>query len=37
MATLHGTIVDAATNEPIDAKVHVLGSQGTFRHPPPPC
>ena len=33
MATLHGTIVDAATNEPIDAKVHVLGSQGTFRHP----
>ena len=33
MATLHGTIVDAATNEPIDAKVHVLGPHGAFQHP----
>ena len=33
MAILHGTIVDAATGEPIDAKVHVLDSTGHFRHP----
>ena len=33
MATLHGTILDAATNEPIDAKVHVLGPHGAFQHP----
>jgi hypothetical protein len=33
MATLHGTIIDAATNEKIDAKVHVLGPSGTFQHP----
>ena len=33
MATLHGTTVDAATGEAIDAKVHVLSSRGTFQHP----
>ena len=33
MATLHGTIVDTATNQPIDAKVHVLNAMGTFCHP----
>ena len=33
MATLHGTTVDAATGEAIDAKVHVLSSNGKFRHP----
>ena len=33
MATLHGTIVDAATNAPIDAKVHVLDAMGRFRSP----
>ncbi len=33
MATLHGTIVDAATNQKIDAKVHVLDSSGKFRRP----
>lgn len=33
MATLHGTIIDAATNEKIDAKVHVLGPGGNFHHP----
>ncbi len=33
MATLHGTIVDSATNEPIDAKVHVLDSTGKFKSP----
>ena len=33
MAILHGTIVDSATDEIIDAKVHVLDSTGTFRHP----
>jgi len=34
MATLHGTIVDAAGNQTIDAKVHILDSGGGFRHPP---
>ena len=33
MATLHGTTVDAATGEAIDAKVHVLSSRGSFQHP----
>jgi len=33
MATLHGTIIDAATNEKIDAKVHVLDASGNFHHP----
>jgi len=33
MATLHGTIVDAATNQKIDAKVHVLDSSGVFKRP----
>ena len=33
MGTLHGTIIDAATNEKIDAKVHVLNSMGTFSRP----
>ncbi|MEE2659628.1 MAG: CehA/McbA family metallohydrolase [Candidatus Latescibacterota bacterium] len=33
MATLHGTIVDTATNERIDAKVRVLDASGNFRHP----
>ncbi|MFH1570813.1 MAG: CehA/McbA family metallohydrolase [Gemmatimonadota bacterium] len=34
MATLHGTLVDAATGAPLDAKVHVLDATGHFRHPP---
>ena len=33
MATLHATIVDAATNERIDAKVHVLDASGSFKSP----
>jgi len=33
MAILHGTIVDTAGNQTIDAKVHVLDSGGSFRHP----
>ena len=33
MATLHGTIIDAQTNEKIDAKVHVLDPGGNFVHP----
>ena len=34
MATLHGSIIDAATGEQIDAKVHVLDASGRFHHPP---
>jgi len=33
MGLLHGTIIDAASGEKIDAKVHVLNSMGTFSHP----
>ena len=33
MGILHGTIVDADTNQPINAKVHVLTSSGRFCHP----
>jgi hypothetical protein len=33
MGLLHGTIIDAATNEKIDAKVHVLNGMGSFTHP----
>ena len=33
MATLHGTIIDAATSQTIDAKVHVLSSTGQFCQP----
>ncbi len=33
MGILHGNIVDAATGEQIDAKVHVLTSNGRFYHP----
>ena len=33
MGRLHGTIIDADSNEPIDAKVHVLDSMGNFVHP----
>ena len=33
MATLHGTIIDAATDENIDAKVHVLDASGNFHYP----
>ncbi len=33
MATLHGTIIDAATGEKIDAKVHVLDASGNFHYP----
>ena len=32
--SLKCTIVDAATNRPVDAKVHVLSSQGAFVSPP---
>ena len=35
MATLHGAIIDAATNQPIDAKVHVLDSSGKFKRRAP--
>ncbi|MBT4499430.1 MAG: CehA/McbA family metallohydrolase [Gemmatimonadetes bacterium] len=33
MGILHGTVVDAATGEQLDAKVHVLTSTGNFAHP----
>lgn len=33
MGTLHGTIIDAATGQPIDAKVHVLDAMGNFAQP----
>ena len=33
MGLLHGTIIDAASGEKIDAKVHVLTSMGTFAQP----
>ena len=33
MGRLHGTIVDDATGERIDAKVHVLTASGNFAHP----
>ena len=32
MGRLHGTIVDGATGERIDAKVHVLTASGNFAH-----
>ena len=34
MGLLHGTIIDAASGESIDAKVHVLDSRGNFAYPP---
>lgn len=34
MGTLHGAIIDAATGEALDAKVHVLNAMGQFVHPP---
>ena len=33
MGTLHGHIIDSATGEPINAKVHVLTANGRFCHP----
>ena len=33
MARIHGTIVDTATKERIDAKVHALSAAGVFTHP----
>ena len=33
MGLLHGTIIDAATGEKIDAKIHVLNAMGNFSHP----
>ncbi len=33
MGILHGTIIDAATHTPIDAKVHVLDAMGSFAQP----
>ena len=33
MGILHGNIVDAATGEQIDAKVHVVTANGRFAHP----
>ena len=33
MGILHGNIIDAATGEQINAKVHVLSSNGRFSHP----
>jgi len=33
MGILHGTIIDAATNEKIDAKVHILNARGRFIPP----
>ena len=33
MGTLHGSIIDAATGQPLDAKVHVLSAMGRFLHP----
>ena len=36
MGILHGTIIDEATGEKIDAKVHVLNAMGNFSHPRDP-
>ena len=33
MARLHGTVLDAATDEPVEAKVHVLSAMGRFLAP----
>ncbi|HIL11748.1 MAG TPA: hypothetical protein EYG11_23930, partial [Candidatus Latescibacteria bacterium] len=33
MGILHGTIVEEATGEKLDAKVHVLNAMGNFSHP----
>ena len=33
MAIIHGTIIDASTQEKIDAKIHVLNAYGRFVHP----
>ena len=33
MGTLHGHIIDSATGEHINAKVHVLTANGRFCHP----
>ena len=33
MGILHGTIIDAATHQPLDAKVHVLAATGSFAYP----
>ena len=33
MGILHGTVTDASTGAAINAKVHVLSSNGTFAHP----
>ena len=33
MGILHGTIIDQATGESIDAKVHLLNAMGNFVHP----
>ncbi|MDP6700532.1 MAG: hypothetical protein QGH25_12855, partial [Candidatus Latescibacteria bacterium] len=33
MGILHGTIVDAASGEKLDAKVHVLNAMGNFAQP----
>ena len=33
MGILHGTIIDAASGEKIEAKVHVLAASGNFVHP----
>ena len=33
MGTLHGHIIDSATGENINAKVHVLTANGRFCHP----
>ena len=33
MGILHGHIIDSATGKQIDAKVHVLTSDGRFAHP----
>ena len=33
MGILHGTIVDQATGEKLDAKVHVLNAMGNFSQP----
>ena len=34
MGRLHGTVIDEATGEKIDAKVHALTAYGNFAHPP---
>lgn len=34
MGKLHGTIVDATNGSPLEAKVHILDSTGSFRAPP---